>query len=163
MEKFEYNKYNCNTTSQIVKPIDIDSTLGFIHIVNYQLENFNKQLPKNRYQGDNIKNILFENIGETYARIMIILNTTMEEIQKLEPGEDTICDDLTNCPNSMLRAIEGYLKFFAELDNSDVLIEEYLKTVRYGSNNEDIKTFIKELDISNKHKQYLLKLDQFDI
>ena len=75
---------------------------------------------KHIYQGDNIKNVLFENIGETYARIMIILSTIMNEIQKLEPGEDTICEELVNCPNSILRAIEGYLKFFVGLDNSDV-------------------------------------------
>lgn len=163
VEEEYYNEYDCEKKHRVIKPFDIETIIGLVHIVNSQLENLNRNLPRSRYQGDHMRNIMFDSVGDVYTKLMIIFNNTIDEINKLEPNKEFISDDLSSYPESVLRTIEGYLKLYAKMDNADILVENYLKKMNYNATLEDIAEFIEGLQIKPSDKEFLLKLDQFNI
>ena len=98
---------------------------------------------------------MLRNIGMAVGYVIIAIKQSIKGITKLNVNEKFLIEELQNTPEILAEAVQTILR-----KNGYENAYETLKSITRGKNisMKDMKDFIKTLEINEKDKQNLLKL-----
>lgn len=140
-----------------VNPIDFENAEGNLGIANALLEHLSAKLPISRLQRDLTDSTVIRNIGMPVAHTMLALFSIQKGINKLILNEDKLKFDLEQNWAVVAEAIQTVLR----RENYPQPYEA-LKELTRGKdqiNKESIHQFIDQLNVSNKIKTELKKIN----
>jgi adenylosuccinate lyase len=143
-----------------VNPIDFENAEGNLGLANALFGHLAEKLPVSRLQRDLTDSTVLRNIGVPYAHTLIAFNSLLKGLDKLLLNESKIAEDLNNNWAVIAEAIQTILRRDGYRDPYEAL----LKLTRTNSRitEESIKTFIADLDVTEKTKQELLSVTPFN-
>ena len=149
------NEVGSSTMPHKVNPIDFENSEGNLKMGNSLLTNLSDELQVSRLQRDLTDSTMRRNYGVPLAHSILGYKSLNRGIQKLEPNKEKIINDLEAHPEIITEAIQTILR--REGDS-----KAYEKMKKFTRNKErsleEIKNFIKELEIPNNVKEELLKI-----
>jgi adenylosuccinate lyase len=137
-----------------VNPIDFENAEGNLGIANAIFDHLSNKLPVSRLQRDLTDSTVLRNIGVPFGHTLIAFQSMLKGLSKIVLRKDQLQSDLDENWAVVAEAIqnilrrEGYPKPY-----------EALKALTRGKssiNEKSIKTFINDLDISEKVKDEML-------
>lgn len=138
-----------------INPINFENSMANIKMSNGVISVFTHNLPISRMQRDLSDSSLLRNIGNVIAYSIIAIKQCVIGINKLNVNEERLRSELQNTPEILAEAVQTILR-----KNKYENAYETLKNMTRGKNIsiEDIRKFIKELEINAEDKERLLKL-----
>ena len=138
-----------------INPINFENSMANIKMANGVLEAFIENLQISRMQRDLSDSSMLRNIGMAVGYVIIAIKQSIKGITKLNVNEEFLIEELQNTPEILAEAVQTILR-----KNGYENAYETLKSITRGKNisMKDMKDFIKTLEINEKDKQNLLKL-----
>ncbi len=139
-----------------VNPIDFENAEGNLGIANALLEHLAAKLPISRLQRDLTDSTVLRNIGVPMAHVLIALNSIEKGLDKLLLNPKALQDDLEENWAVVAEAIQTILR----RENYPNPYEA-LKALTRGKSEigeEDIRTFIQSLEVSEAVRNELLAI-----
>jgi adenylosuccinate lyase len=143
-----------------VNPIDFENSEGNLGYANSILEHLSSKLPVSRLQRDLTDSTVLRNIGMPLAHTLIAIKSLQKGLGKLLLNEKQIEADLANNWAVVAEAIqtilrrEGYPQPYEKLKD--------LTRTNSRISEENIRSFISTLDVSDEIKSELNKLSPFN-
>ena len=144
-----------STMPHKVNPIDFENSEGNIGIANAIFSHLSAKLPISRMQRDLTDSTVLRNLGVGLAHCIIAYQSTLRGISKLQVNADSLNQTLDNNWEVLAEPIQTVMRRYG--------IEkpyEKLKELSRGHKltQEDIKIFIKQLDIPQEAKEQLIAM-----
>ncbi len=140
-----------------INPIDFENSEGNLGVANSLLTHLSGKLPISRLQRDLTDSTVLRNLGVPIAHSFIAYNSLLKGLQKLIVNEKKIKEDLDKNWLVVSEAIQTILRREG-FENPYELLKDLTRKNKYIGENE-IKSFINSLKISNKIKKELLKIN----
>lgn len=136
-----------------VNPIDFENSEGNLGVANALLAHLAQKLPISRLQRDLTDSTVLRNVGVPMGHMVISIQSTLKGLRKLLLNEEAINRDLDNCWAVCAEAIQTILRREAYPNPYEAL--KALTRTGKGIDQETIKTFIEELNVSESVKDEL--------
>ena len=159
-QKIKEGEVGSSAMPHKVNPIDFENAEGNLGVANALLEHFASKLPISRLQRDLTDSTVLRNIGVPIAHQVIALNSLLKGLGKLELHEAALKQDLDDNWAVVAEAIqtilrrEGYPKPYEAL--------KALTRTKEKINQEAIRKFIEELNISETVKEELRSISPYN-
>ncbi len=145
-----------STMPHKVNPIDFENSEGNLKISNSLLTELSDELQVSRLQRDLTDSTIKRNYGVPLTHSLLAYKKCERGLKKLKPNKEEIVSDLNDHPEIVTEAIQTILR--REGDS-----EAYERMKEFSRNKKrslkDIRTFIKDLKISNELKEELLEIE----
>jgi len=152
-QKVIANEVGSSAMPHKVNPIDFENAEGNLGFANATLEFIARKLPVSRLQRDLTDSTVIRNLGVPMAHIMIAFKSLTKGLSKVELNKQKLHDDLDQNWAVVSEAIQNILR-----RESYPQPYEALKALTRGNQSiteESIKTFIKNLNVSESIKEEL--------
>lgn len=138
-----------------VNPINHENSMANIRIANSIFTALCESLPISRMQRDLSDSSALRNIGVGFAHSLVSINQSIIGFNKLTPNEKTLSENLNSNVAVVSEAIQTVLR-----KNGYTNAYELLKELTRGREItlQDIRSFMRGLDIPNEDKENLLNL-----
>lgn len=138
-----------------VNPINHENSMANIRIANSIFTALCENLPISRMQRDLSDSSALRNIGVGFAHSLVSINQSIIGFNKLTPNEKTLSENLNSNVAVVSEAIQTVLR-----KNGYTNAYELLKELTRGREItlQDIRSFMRGLDIPNEDKENLLNL-----
>jgi adenylosuccinate lyase len=159
-QKIKEGEVGSSAMPHKVNPIDFENAEGNLGLANALLEHFAAKLPISRLQRDLTDSTVLRNIGVPIAHQMIALNSLLKGLGKLELNEAALKQDLEDNWAVVAEALqtilrrEGYPKPYEAL--------KALTRTKEKINQDTIKVFIEDLNVSEEIKEELRNISPFN-
>ncbi len=142
-----------------INPINFENSMANIRISNGILTSFIDNLQISRMQRDLSDSSMLRNIGLAIAYSLISIKQTIKGVNKLSVNKKLLEEELRNSPEVLSEAIQTILRKNGYQDAYEIL-----KDLTRGKKVtlEEIKEFVKKLDIKEEDKNKLLSLETKD-
>ena len=139
-----------------INPINFENSMANIKMANGVLGTFIENLQISRMQRDLSDSSMLRNIGVAVGYALIAIKQSIKGICKLNVNEKLLRDELQNTPEILAEAVQTILRK-NEYENA----YETLKSITRGKNisMKEMRDFIETLEINQKDKENLLKLE----
>lgn len=139
-----------------INPINFENSMANTKMANGIFTVFIENLQISRMQRDLSDSSILRNIGLGFSYTIIALKQTIKGINKLSVNEKLLREELQSTPEILAEAVQTVLRK-NEYENA----YEILKGITRGKKItlEEIRDFIKNLDINENDKQILLELE----
>lgn len=139
-----------------INPINFENSMANIKMANGVLGAFIENLQISRMQRDLSDSSMLRNIGVAVGYALIAIKQSIKGISKLNVNEKLLRDELQNTPEILAEAVQTILRK-NEYENA----YETLKSITRGKNisMKEMRDFIETLEINQKDKENLLKLE----
>lgn len=138
-----------------VNPINHENSMANVRMANSIVDNFCNNLQISRMQRDLSDSSNLRNIGVVLAHTLISVKQSIVAMNKMEVNDIVLKEELKNNPEVLAEAIQTVLRKNG-YDNAYELLKSLTRGKRV--NLDDMREFIKELDINSDDKEKLLKL-----
>ncbi|MCZ6632296.1 MAG: adenylosuccinate lyase [bacterium] len=144
-----------STMPHKVNPIDFENAEANLGVSNALLEHLAAKLPISRLQRDLSDSAALRNIGPALGHSVVALQSALKGLHKLEIQPEAISSDLDRAWEVLGEAVQTVMRKSAQENPY-----EQLKALTRGENitEQDLKTFVKSLDIPETDRQNLLNL-----
>lgn len=159
-QKIKAGEVGSSAMPHKVNPIDFENAEGNCGIANALLEHLAAKLPISRLQRDLTDSTVLRNIGVPFAHVLIAINSINKGIDKLIVNAPAIAADLEDNWAVVAEAIQTILRREGVPNPYEKLKD--LTRINKKINEQMIKEFIKNLDISDSLKEELLKISPFN-
>jgi adenylosuccinate lyase len=155
-QKLKAGEVGSSAMPHKVNPIDFENAEGNLGIANSILEHLSAKLPISRLQRDLTDSTVLRNLGVPVAHTLISYQSILKGLNKLILNENALKEDLDNNWAVVAEAIqtilrrEGYPKPYEALKD--------LTRTNTIINQQSIKEFILNLNVSDSVKQELFKI-----
>lgn len=159
-QKIKEGEVGSSAMPHKVNPIDFENAEGNLGVANVLFEHFSAKLPISRLQRDLTDSTVLRNLGVPVAHQLIALNSLLKGLGKLELHEEALKQDLEDNWAVVAEAIqtilrrEGYPKPYEAL--------KALTRTKEKINQDTIRKFIEELNISEEVKEELRNITPFN-
>ena len=136
-----------------VNPIDFENSEGNLGIANALLSHLSQKLPVSRLQRDLTDSTVLRNVGVPLGHMVISIQSTLKGLRKLLLNEEAISRDLDGCWAVVAEAIQTILRREGYPNPYEAL--KALTRTGQAINEETIKSFIEELNVSESVKDEL--------
>lgn len=159
-QKIKEGEVGSSAMPHKVNPIDFENAEGNLGVANALFEHFSAKLPISRLQRDLTDSTVLRNLGVPVAHQLIALNSLLKGLGKLELHEEALKQDLEDNWAVVAEAIqtilrrEGYPKPYEAL--------KALTRTKEKINQDTIRKFIEELNISEEVKEELRNITPFN-
>jgi adenylosuccinate lyase len=159
-QKIKQGEIGSSAMPHKVNPIDFENAEGNLGVANALLEFLAGKLPVSRLQRDLTDSTVLRIIGVPLGHMLIAYQSLSKGIEKLEINPTAINKDLEDNWAVVAEAIqtilrrEGYPKPYEAL--------KALTRTNSAITSDSIKSFIHELEVSDKIKQELLVISPFN-
>lgn len=159
-QKIKEGEVGSSAMPHKVNPIDFENAEGNLGVANALFEHFSAKLPISRLQRDLTDSTVLRNLGVPVAHQLIALNSLLKGLGKLELHEEALKQDLEDNWAVVAEAIqtilrrEGYPKPYEAL--------KALTRTKEKINQDTIRKFIEELNISEEVKEELRNINPFN-
>lgn len=142
-----------------INPINFENSMANVKIANGLLTAFIDNLQICRMQRDLSDSSILRNIGMAIAHSVISIKQTIKGISKVKANEEFLRDELENTPEILAEAVQTILR-----KNGYADAYEILKGMTRGKkiSLQEMREFIKDLEINEKDKKILLNLEPND-
>ena len=153
--KVNIDEVGSSTMPHKVNPIDFENSEGNFGLSNSINDFFVNKLSKSRLQRDLSDSTVLRNIGLTFGYAQLGIFSISKGMNKVKPDKDSINKELNNNWEVLTEAVQTIMRYEG-IDNA----YEQLKSLSRGKKlDKDIYLrFVKDLPISEKSKEKLLKL-----
>jgi len=153
--KLKKGEIGSSTMPHKVNPIDFENAEGNLGIANALFIHMASKLPISRLQRDLSDSTVLRNLGVPFAHSLIAFSALKRGLGKIEVNTAAIAQNLEDHPEVLAEAVQTIMRKCG--------VEkpyEKLKDLTRGKKLtlEDIRVFIKTLDIPDEEKEKLLKL-----
>ena len=149
------NEVGSSTMPHKINPIDFENAEGNLGLANALLEHMIAKLPVSRWQRDLSDSTVLRNIGVAIGHSVLAYASSCRGIEKIEPNEKAIADDLERHYEILAEAIQTVMRRYQ-------LKEPYeqLKSFTRGKKIDKamLHQFIESLPLPKEAKNQLLKL-----
>ncbi|NLF43479.1 MAG: adenylosuccinate lyase, partial [Bacteroidales bacterium] len=159
-QKIKAGEVGSSAMPHKVNPIDFENAEGNCGIANALLEHLAAKLPISRLQRDLTDSTVLRNIGVPFAHVLIAINSINKGIDKLIVNAPAITADLEDNWAVVAEAIQTILRREGVPNPYEKLKD--LTRINKKINEQMIKEFINNLDISDSLKEELLKISPFN-
>ncbi len=158
--KISTNEVGSSAMPHKVNPIDFENAEGNFGIANSIFEHLSSKLPISRLQRDLTDSTVLRNIGVPFAHTLIAFDSLLKGLEKLTVNKDKINSDLNNNWAVVSEAIQTILR----RENYPNPYEKLKELTRTSSKIDEnsIKEFIRNLDVSDDLKKELLVITPFN-
>ena len=138
-----------------INPINFENSMANLKMANGIISVLTENLQVSRMQRDLSDSSLLRNIGSLIAYSIIAIKQSIIGINKLNINEKVLKEELQNTPEVLAEAVQTILR-----KNKFEKAYETLKSLTRGKSIslEDIRSFIKNLEIDENDKNTLLEL-----
>ena len=153
--KVNKDEVGSSTMPHKVNPIDFENAEGNFGFSNSINDYFVNKLTKSRLQRDLSDSTVLRNIGLSFGYSQIALLSLDNGMNKVAPNKTIINQELNNNWEVLTEAVQTVMRYEG-IDNA----YEQLKSLSRGNrlDHKSYISFVKNLDISDKAKESLLKL-----
>lgn len=139
-----------------INPINFENSMANIKMSNGVLGSFIENLQISRMQRDLSDSSMLRNIGMAVGYAIIAIKQSIKGISKLSVNEKVLREELQNAPEILAEAVQTILR-----KNGYENAYETLKGITRGKNisMKEMRKFIENLEINEKDKENLLKLE----
>ncbi len=152
-QKIKSGEVGSSAMPHKVNPIDFENAEGNLGIANAILEHLSAKLPVSRLQRDLTDSTVLRNVGVPFGHIVISIQSSLKGLRKLLLNEAAIYNDLDNCWSVVAEAIQTILRREAYPNPYEAL--KALTRTNAGINEQTIRVFIEELNVSEEVKKEL--------
>lgn len=138
-----------------INPINFENSMANLSLANGIWGVLIDHLPISYWQRDLRDSSLLRNIGVGFAHTLIAFKQTVFGLEKVVINEKVLTSELEQHPEVLAEAIQTVLRFHGQAD-----AYEQLKEITKGKKVtlEDLRTFIKKLNLDKETKRRLLEL-----
>jgi adenylosuccinate lyase len=154
------NEVGSSAMPHKVNPIDFENAEGNLGIANALYAHLASKLPVSRLQRDLTDSTVLRNIGVPIGHTFIALQSLLRGLSKLEVNEGAIKDDLEANWAVVAEAIQTILRREGYPNPYETLKELTRKSNKPSE--EDIKTFVEGLEVSDAVKDELRHITPFN-
>lgn len=154
-QKVVSNEVGSSVMPHKVNPINHENSMANIRIANSIFDSLNNNLQVSRMQRDLSDSSMLRNIGVGFAHSIISINQTIKGFSKMEIDKVVLERDLQDSPEILSEAIQTVLRK-NNYNNAYELLKEFTRGKKITL--DDLKEFIKTLNIEEDDKINLLKL-----
>ncbi len=149
------NEVGSSTMPHKVNPIDFENAEGNLGIANSLLQHFATKLPVSRWQRDLTDSTVQRNLGVAVGHTLLACTSILKGLDRLDNDAERISADLESRWEVLAEAIQTVMRRHGTAD-----AYEQLKALTRGAeiDQEDIQSFIKNLDIPEASREALLAL-----
>lgn len=153
------NEVGSSVMPHKVNPINFENSMANTKMSNGIFNVLVDSLSISKMQRDLSDSSLLRNIGVGFGYSVVAINQTIIGLGKISANEEILRNELNNNPEVLAEAIQTILRKNGYKDAYEIL-----KEITRGKSItiEDLRNFIKTLDIQKKDKERLLKLDPKD-
>ena len=139
-----------------INPINFENSMANIKMANGVLGAFIENLQISRMQRELSDSSMHRNIGMAVGYVTIAIKQSIKGISKLSVNEKVLREELQNTPEILAEAVQTILR-----KNGYENAYETLKGITRGKNisMKEMRNFIETLEINEKDKENLLKLE----
>jgi len=152
-QKIKAGEVGSSAMPHKVNPIDFENSEGNLGVANALLEHLSQKLPVSRLQRDLTDSTVLRNIGVPMGHMLISIKSTLKGLRKLVLNQEAINRDLDNCWAVVAEAIQTILRRESYPHPYEAL--KALTRTGKGIDEQTIKDFIEELDVSKSVKDEL--------
>jgi adenylosuccinate lyase len=144
-----------STMPHKINPIDFENSEGNLGLANALFEFYARKLPISRLQRDLSDSTVERSFGTAFGHTYLAYTSLLKGLSKISVNKDKIKEDLLSHPEVIAEAIQTVLR-----REGVAMPYEKLKELTRGKivTLEDIREFIKTLDVSDNIKKELLKI-----
>ena len=138
-----------------INPIKFENSMANVRMANSILNGLIDNLEISRMQRDLSDSSMLRNIGVAFSYSIISIKQTIDGLNRLSVNKEFLLEELQNNPEVLAEAIQTILR-----KNGYSNAYEILKKLTRGRNisEEEIESFVENLEIDSKDKQVLLIL-----
>ncbi len=144
-----------STMPHKVNPIDFENSEGNIGLANAIFRHLAEKLPVSRLQRDLSDSTVLRNMGVGFGYSLIAYKSTLKGLGKLQLNEHILARDLDNAWEVLAEPIQTVMRK-AGIEKPYEKLKELTRGQKITK--EDIRRFIKGLDLDEQDKQRLLEL-----
>ena len=159
-QKIKAGEVGSSAMPHKVNPIDFENSEGNLGIANAILAHPSQKLPISRLQRDLTDSTVLRNVGVPVGHMLISIQSTLKGLRKLVLNEETIRRDLEGCWAVCAEAIQTILRREAYPHPYEAL--KALTRTGKGIDEETIKNFIEELNVSESVKEELHSITPYN-
>lgn len=158
-QKPKEKEVGSSTMPHKINPIDFENSEGNIGLSNALLKHFSQKLPVSRMQRDLSDSTVLRNIGVAFGYSVVAYQACQQGLKKLEVNNTKLQNDLNQAWEVIAEPIQTIMR-----RNGIKNPYEQLKALTRGKKIDQklLVKFIQHLDISDKDKEFLLKLTPSD-
>ena len=138
-----------------INPINFENSMANIKMANGVISVLTENLQTSRMQRDLSDSSLLRNIGNAIAYSIIAIKQSIIGLNKLHVNEDHLRKELENTPEVLAEAVQTILRK-NKYENAYELLKQMTRGKKVTL--EEIRKFVKELDIDEEDKKRLLEL-----
>ena len=155
IKKTEGSEVGSSTMPQKVNPINFENSEGNLELANSLFTVFTRELPVSRLQRDLSDSTQLRNIGVAFAHGLIAYKNTIKGLLKIEINKAKIKIDLNENWNILAEGLQTILRKEGKQEAFNNVVSLMKGKI---INQKEWQKIIKELDISTKEKNLLIKL-----
>lgn len=155
-QKVKAGEIGSSTMPHKVNPIDFENSEGNLGLANAVLRHLAEKLPISRWQRDLTDSTVLRNMGVAFGYTLLGYDSCLRGLNKLEVNPARLAEDLDNSWEVLAEPIQTVMRRYG-IENPYEQLKE-LTRGKGGINQTSLHAFIKELNIPDNAKQYLLEL-----
>jgi adenylosuccinate lyase len=155
-QKVKAGEIGSSTMPHKVNPIDFENSEGNLGLANAVLRHLAEKLPISRWQRDLTDSTVLRNMGVAFGYTLLGYDSCLRGLNKLEVNPLRLAEDLNNSWEVLAEPIQTVMRRYG-IENPYEQLKE-LTRGKGGINQTSLHAFIKELNIPENAKQYLLEL-----
>jgi len=155
-QKVVAGEVGSSTMPHKVNPIDFENSEGNLGLANSLLRHFSEKLPVSRWQRDLTDSTVLRNMGVALGHALLGYESCLKGLHKLEINPQRIADDLNENWEVLAEPIQTVMRRY-KIENAYDKLKE-LTRGNAGINRDNLRAFIKTLNIPEAEKQRLLQL-----
>ncbi len=145
-----------STMPHKVNPIDFENAEGNFGVANSLFIHFSTKLPISRFQRDLSDSTVLRSIGTAFGHTLIALRKLSKGLSKIEVNEEKLLEDLKNSPAILGEAIQTVMRKNG-VEDAYGKLKDFTRGKEITL--ENLREFIKSLDINKDDKKRLLELN----
>jgi adenylosuccinate lyase len=149
------NEVGSSTMPHKVNPIDFENAEGNLGIANALYDHFANKLTQSRLQRDLSDSTVLRNLGVAFAYTLIALQSIAKGNEKLQINKSALDKDLNGNWEVLAEAIQTVMRRYGISDAYEQLRD---LTRGQGIDRDNLRKFIKKLNIPEEAKEKLLSL-----
>lgn len=156
VQKKKEGEVGSSTMPHKINPIQFENAEGNLGIANSYLSHLSEKLPISRMQRDLSDSTALRNQGMPLAHSLLAIKNIQNGLDRISINKVELKQELDNHPEVLAEAVQTMLRKHGLTD-----AYEQLKELTRGEEItlETIRNFVKRLNIPNKEKEKLLKLE----
>ena len=157
IQTFEKNEVGSSTMPHKINPINFENSEGNLLLANSLLNFMSEKLPISRLQRDLTDSTVLRSVGSIFGYMLIAYQNFKKGLSKLDINDYQLKLDLNRNCVVIVEGIQTILRKYG-IDNGYELCKDLSRNYNHISI-DDIRHFINELDIDEKIKKELYKVD----